>query len=173
MPESPPKRQRKPKTADGAAGPKSKPAAKKSKRPKPDEAEEADQAAPAEKRRKRPEADQPAAAVAPAANQEGLRAPQDAPAGTTATGSSEPSLLGEEWVPLTSAVGLACGSAAQRTQCSSHGYLRDHLPWCILIPCYLLAALQCAVLYADCDLSSTEQYRATHDCVFRTRKLLA
>ena len=101
MPESPPKRQRKAKTADGkgavdgAAGPKGKPAAKKSKRPKPDEAEEADQAAPAEKRRKKPGADQPAATVGPAANQEGLRAAQDAPAGTAGPGSSEPSHPGK------------------------------------------------------------------------------
>ena len=96
VPESPPKRQRKAKVADGASGPKIKPAAKKSKRPKPDEAEEADQAAPVEKKRKRPEADQPPAAVGPAANQEGPRAAQDAPAGTAAHGSSQPSLPGEK-----------------------------------------------------------------------------
>ena len=102
MPESPPKRQRKAKTADGtgtadgAAGPKVNPAAKKSRRPKPDEAEEADQAAPAEKKRKKPEADRPAAAVAPAANQEGPRAARDAPAGTAVLGSSDPSLPRED-----------------------------------------------------------------------------
>ena len=101
MPESPPKRQRKAKTADGkgavdgAAGPKIKPAGKKSKRLKPDEAEEADQAVPAEKKRRKPEADQPAAAVAPAANQEGPRAAQDAPAGTAGPGSLEPSHPGK------------------------------------------------------------------------------